>query len=172
LSFRVLSRSARLFSFRADIFLGWFVHTETSWENPQVPTGTSRSSFLPLAFPSPSSFPILTSPFFPSPPPSLSVRHSVLKAFGVPDIPPKRPVVTYISRQGGRRSLRDEDHDALVAGLNAAGEEHGWEIVVARMQYMSKKEQVVLSARTTVMIGVHGSECWGFSLDLVGMFLG
>ncbi|KAL7415081.1 hypothetical protein BDY24DRAFT_383652 [Mrakia frigida] len=85
------------------------------------------------------------------------VRQSVLRAFGVPDVPPKRPVVTYISRQGGRRSLRDEDHDALVAGLTAAGEKNNWEIVVARMQYMSKKEQVILSARTTVMIGVHGN---------------
>lgn len=66
-------------------------------------------------------------------------------------------MITYISRQGGRRSLTDEDHDALVAALIAAGEENDWEVVVPRMQAMSKKEQVILAARTTIMIGVHGN---------------
>lgn len=143
---------------------------ETSWENLPARIGTNRSSLSPsLSLASD-----LTSPslFFPASP---SVRQSVLRAFGVPDVPPKRPVVTYISRQGGRRSLRDEDHDALVAGLTAAGEKNNWEIVVARMQYMSKKEQVILSARTTVMIGVHGSEfwsSWALTIEVCGLGIG
>ncbi|KAF8886796.1 hypothetical protein BD779DRAFT_1529729 [Infundibulicybe gibba] len=61
-----------------------------------------------------------------------------------------KPVVTYISRQGGGRRLRDADHQGLVVEeLEAEGV---CEVFVARMETMSIKEQVAAAARSTHQI--------------------
>ncbi|KII92478.1 hypothetical protein PLICRDRAFT_37249 [Plicaturopsis crispa FD-325 SS-3] len=75
-------------------------------------------------------------------------------------------VITYISRQGSRRRLREADHDllvheleALVARKNAAAGSKGrqWELNILEAQRMSKDEQVRAAARTTILLGVHGN---------------
>ena len=35
---------------------------------------------------------------------------------------------------------------------------HGWNLEIPKMQTMSKDEQFALAAKTTIMLGVHGSE--------------
>jgi hypothetical protein len=70
------------------------------------------------------------------------IRKSMLEFVGRPEderppgrfdagvnVPPSKPVITYISRQGwGRRKMNIEAHDALVHLLNDLGEKHGWEV--------------------------------------------
>lgn len=69
-----------------------------------------------------------------------------------------RPVITYVSRQDwGRRMLIPEDHDKLVAALHELEESYGYEVNIVSMDKLSKEEQLRLSARTTVMLGVHGN---------------
>ncbi|KAF8868856.1 hypothetical protein BD779DRAFT_1793224 [Infundibulicybe gibba] len=65
-----------------------------------------------------------------------------------------KPVVTYISRQGGGRRLRDADHQGLVAALEELEAEGVCEVFVARMETMSIKEQVAAAARSTVSFSV------------------
>lgn len=60
-------------------------------------------------------------------------------------------VVTYVSRQkAGRRKLKEEDHKNLVKALEVVCESRGWELVVAHMEEMTREEQLLLAARTTV----------------------
>ncbi|EMD37594.1 hypothetical protein CERSUDRAFT_114243 [Gelatoporia subvermispora B] len=66
-------------------------------------------------------------------------------------------VVTYISRQGARRHLIDEDHAALVLALTEMCASKGWELNVVQAERLSKEEQLSLAARTTIMLGVHGN---------------
>ncbi|KZV67294.1 hypothetical protein PENSPDRAFT_635987 [Peniophora sp. CONT] len=69
-----------------------------------------------------------------------------------------KPVVTYISRQGwGRRMLIQEDHERLVEELYKLRDMYGWEVNVVLMDKMSRAEQLRLSGRTTIMLGVHGN---------------
>lgn len=84
-----------------------------------------------------------------------SIRQAVLKAHGAVFSTSKKPVITYISRQGEGRSLRESDHKALVAGLETLKDKN--EVIIANMGSMSLKEQVLLAGRTTVMLGVHGN---------------
>ncbi|KAK0201630.1 hypothetical protein DFS33DRAFT_1348883 [Desarmillaria ectypa] len=68
------------------------------------------------------------------------------------------PVITYISRQEwGRRMLIPEDHDRLVRELYKLRDEYGYEVNVVSMDKLSRKEQIRLAARTTIMMGVHGN---------------
>ncbi|KAJ7242855.1 hypothetical protein B0H12DRAFT_1131610 [Mycena haematopus] len=68
------------------------------------------------------------------------------------------PVITYISRQAwGRRILLQEDHKKLVQELYRLRDKHGWEVNVALMEKISRKEQIQLAVRTTIMMGVHGN---------------
>ncbi len=61
------------------------------------------------------------------------------------------PVITYISRQEwGRRMLRPQDHDRLVAALERLRDEHGYEVNIVTAEKMSRVEQIRLAARTTV----------------------
>ncbi|KAH8107838.1 hypothetical protein BXZ70DRAFT_884547 [Cristinia sonorae] len=97
------------------------------------------------------------------------IRRSVLRFGGVPDqtldIPiyaeaeaiAKKIVVTYISRQGARRHLIEEDHRKLVAALDEMCALRGWELNVVQAEKLSKDDQVALMARTTVLLGVHGN---------------
>lgn len=59
-------------------------------------------------------------------------------------------VVTYISRQGARRHLIEEHHDALAQALEEMCTAHGWELNIVMAERLTKDEQVELMARTTV----------------------
>ena len=87
------------------------------------------------------------------------IRRAALQFAGVSkdiiDIP-LRPghsiphVITYISRQGGRRSLIPADHDRLVAALDELAKRRGWEFNHVKAQEMTKEQQLALIASTTV----------------------
>lgn len=66
-------------------------------------------------------------------------------------------VITYVNRQGVRRHLIDEDHDALVAALEQLCAARGWEFNNAKAELLTKEEQLALVAKTTVLLGVHGN---------------
>ncbi|KAI0067165.1 hypothetical protein BV25DRAFT_1067678 [Artomyces pyxidatus] len=66
-------------------------------------------------------------------------------------------VVTYITRQGVRRHLVDEDHERLVSSLEELCVRRGWELNVVPMEKLSKEEQLSVIARTTFLVGVHGN---------------
>ncbi|KAF8349216.1 hypothetical protein F5887DRAFT_1233451 [Amanita rubescens] len=69
-----------------------------------------------------------------------------------------QPVITYISRQNwGRRMLIPEDHEKLVKELHKLRDTYGWEVNVIEADKMTREEQIRLSARTTIMMGVHGN---------------
>jgi hypothetical protein len=59
-------------------------------------------------------------------------------------------VVTYITRQGVRRHLVEEDHEGLVRSLVELCDRRGWELNVVPMERLSKEEQLAVAARTTV----------------------
>ncbi|WVQ70868.1 hypothetical protein IAR50_000393 [Cryptococcus sp. DSM 104548] len=68
------------------------------------------------------------------------------------------PVITYVSRQDwGRRMLLKESHESLVHELRELEKKYGWEINIVSMDKLSRDEQIRLSARTTIMMGVHGN---------------
>ncbi|KAK0449415.1 hypothetical protein EV421DRAFT_1889176 [Armillaria borealis] len=78
------------------------------------------------------------------------VRAAVLKFAGAPvsrigmrEKPmPDKVVITYISRQGGRRKLALEEL---------------WELNVLQAEEMTKEDQLGVIARTTFLLGVHGN---------------
>ncbi|KAF8886772.1 hypothetical protein BD779DRAFT_606449 [Infundibulicybe gibba] len=74
-----------------------------------------------------------------------------------PQLVSDKPIVTYISRQGGGRRLRDEDHQALVAALEDLEAEGVCEVHVVRMELMTLKQQLDMASRSTIMLGVHGN---------------
>ncbi|KZT55618.1 hypothetical protein CALCODRAFT_436925 [Calocera cornea HHB12733] len=82
-----------------------------------------------------------------------------LRAMDPPLAPGKadKPVITYISRQRTGRKLRDEDHELLVAALEAMCKKHKWEFQLMVGETMARDEQLLWAARTTVMLGVHGN---------------
>ncbi|KZV95099.1 hypothetical protein EXIGLDRAFT_610959 [Exidia glandulosa HHB12029] len=97
------------------------------------------------------------------------MRRSVLKFAGVEDdimdlslrynsLEKPKPVISYISRQaGGRRMLIEKDHEGLVAAVQKMADQRGWEFNVVNAQHMTQEEQILMAARTTVMLGVHGN---------------
>ncbi|KIP06293.1 hypothetical protein PHLGIDRAFT_36005 [Phlebiopsis gigantea 11061_1 CR5-6] len=91
------------------------------------------------------------------------LRNNVVGAAGVaPDklmqYGERTPVITYISRQGwGRRMLIQEHHERLVRELYKLRDLYGYEVNVVSMDKLSRAEQLILSARTTIMMGVHGN---------------
>ncbi|KAJ7053354.1 hypothetical protein C8F01DRAFT_996845 [Mycena amicta] len=68
-----------------------------------------------------------------------------------------RPLVTYISRQGGGRRLVQADHEMLVASLYELEAEGICDVQVVRMEQMTLKEQVDLMRNSTILLGVHGN---------------
>ncbi|WWC86270.1 uncharacterized protein L201_001143 [Kwoniella dendrophila CBS 6074] len=69
-----------------------------------------------------------------------------------------KPVITYVSRQDwGRRMLKKEGHESLVKELKELEKKYNWEVNIVSMDKLSRDEQIRLSARTTVMMGVHGN---------------
>ena len=84
-----------------------------------------------------------------------TVRMSVLELSKVrkTDIMHHVPVITYVSRQGwGRRMLKEEDHQRLLAGLEALKEERDIEVNIVELDKMPRNEQILVAARTTVSI--------------------
>lgn len=71
---------------------------------------------------------------------------------------PIKPVITYISRQGRPRSLQDVEHTRLVGFLEALAARKGYTLEIPSMENLTKEEQFSLAGRTTVLLGVHGSE--------------
>lgn len=69
---------------------------------------------------------------------------------GPPQVVSGRPVVTYISRQGGGRLLVEKDHKAMVDALQALASEGICEFHIATMERLSLKAQLELVARSTV----------------------
>ncbi|KAF8641810.1 hypothetical protein AX16_009791 [Volvariella volvacea WC 439] len=69
----------------------------------------------------------------------------------------EKPIVTYISRQGGGRRLVQSDHIGLVAALQRLEDEGVCKIHVAQMEKMSLREQIDLVASSSVIVGVHGN---------------
>jgi hypothetical protein len=59
-------------------------------------------------------------------------------------------IVTYISRQGVRRHLINEDHERLVQELTELCRSKGWELNVVQAERLTKEEQLELVAKTTV----------------------
>lgn len=85
------------------------------------------------------------------------VRANVIQASGLKENAgggtQNTPVITYISRQNwGRRMLIPADHDRLVKELYKLRDRHGYEVNVVEFDKMSRKEQIKLSARTTVIV--------------------
>ena len=60
------------------------------------------------------------------------------------------PVVTYISRQGAGRRLRNEDHQLLVKSLKKLEEDGLCILQIPMMERLSLQEQVATIAKTTV----------------------
>ncbi|TXT11103.1 hypothetical protein VHUM_01854 [Vanrija humicola] len=68
-----------------------------------------------------------------------------------------RPLVTYISRQGGRRSLTKEAHEDLLKAIKERQKTVDFEFQEVDAGKMSKEEQFAIAGRTTIMLGVHGN---------------
>ncbi|KAJ7053345.1 hypothetical protein C8F01DRAFT_996814 [Mycena amicta] len=67
------------------------------------------------------------------------------------------PLVTYISRQGGRRQLVQADHEMLVKSLYELEAEGICDVQVVRMEQMTLKEQIDVAKNSTILLGVHGN---------------
>ncbi|KAG9005437.1 hypothetical protein FRB93_009743 [Tulasnella sp. JGI-2019a] len=65
-------------------------------------------------------------------------------------------VISYIVRTN-KRMLRPEDHKELVHGLRQLCASKGWQLNIVHAERMSKDEQVLMAAKTTIMLGVHGN---------------
>ncbi|KAF8904389.1 hypothetical protein CPB84DRAFT_1772907 [Gymnopilus junonius] len=75
---------------------------------------------------------------------------------------PKKIIITYIDRQGVRRHLIPEHHDALVLALQQLVEKKRregkeWILRIVQPERLSKEEQVRVASETTIMLGVHGN---------------
>ena len=63
---------------------------------------------------------------------------------------PSLPLVVYVSRQAGRRSLSEAAHTDLVRALNQLEKEGICQVLVSRMETLSFQKQVELAAQATV----------------------
>ncbi|RDB25325.1 hypothetical protein Hypma_008050 [Hypsizygus marmoreus] len=75
---------------------------------------------------------------------------------------PEKVLIVYITRQGVRRHLIEDDHLALVAALEEMvdrKESEGveWELNVVQAETLTKDEQIKLAGRATILLGVHGN---------------
>ncbi|GJJ08534.1 hypothetical protein Clacol_002752 [Clathrus columnatus] len=86
------------------------------------------------------------------------IRHNVVESVGGDSQAEPGNVITYVSRQEwGRRMLLPEDHERLVKELYKLRDQYKYEVNIVSMDQMTRKEQVKLASRTTIMIGVHGN---------------
>jgi len=79
----------------------------------------------------------------PSPSPSLAVQDGDATQSSL-------PLVLYISRQAGRRSLSDAAHADLVRALKSLEEEGICQVQISKMESLTFQEQVDLVAKATV----------------------
>ncbi|KAH7098563.1 hypothetical protein BKA62DRAFT_642092 [Auriculariales sp. MPI-PUGE-AT-0066] len=88
-------------------------------------------------------------------------RRTILRAAGAQilnDLPQKGHLITYISRQKrGRRCLKADDNDALVKVLEDLTAKRGWEFKIVTAEDLTMEEQVRITARSSVILGVHGN---------------
>lgn len=73
-------------------------------------------------------------------------------AHGILDDEYDLPVVTYISRQGAGRRLRDEDHLSLVEALTQLEAEGLCKFQMPMMERLPIREQMAIMATTTVAL--------------------
>ncbi|KAF8335775.1 uncharacterized protein EI90DRAFT_3152800 [Cantharellus anzutake] len=66
-------------------------------------------------------------------------------------------LITYVSRQGWRRRLIEEDHIKLVESLEELCKSKRWEFLIFHPERYNRDQQLEIAARTTVMLGVHGN---------------
>lgn len=114
-------------------------------------------SFLRFQRTAASAFTIPSSPSWWSP-----IRNNVVGFAGldpaVESATNKTPVITYISRQEwGRRMLIPADHEKLVQELYKLRDKYGYEVNVVNLEKMSRVEQLLLAARTTVRLVIYAS---------------
>ena len=86
------------------------------------------------------------------------IRERIVGNLVGPDLPrPSKPVVTYITRQtpNRRRKLSDSSHESLLSALRELHREGVCEVQV--VEETEGVKLVELVARSTVIIGVHGS---------------
>ena len=86
------------------------------------------------------------------------IRERIVDNLVGPDLPrPTKPVVTYITRQtpNRRRKLSDSSHESLLSALGELHKEGLCEVQV--VEETEGVKLVELVARSTVIIGVHGS---------------
>ncbi|KAJ7590491.1 hypothetical protein C8J56DRAFT_932994 [Mycena floridula] len=86
--------------------------------------------------------------------PRLDERGSVIAP---PVAVSRRPIVTYISRQGTGRRLLAQDHDLLVQALMELEVEGLCDVHVVQMERLNLQEQLALVSRSTILLGVHGN---------------
>ncbi|KAJ7598939.1 hypothetical protein C8J56DRAFT_1092988 [Mycena floridula] len=67
------------------------------------------------------------------------------------------PIVTYISRQGGGRRLKAEDHERLVESLMELKRDEICKVNVVSMEDMTLSQQIETIAKSTIIVGVHGN---------------
>jgi len=66
-------------------------------------------------------------------------------------------VVSYLSRQGWRRRLIEEDHKLLLSSVKDVCKRKGWEFLLFHPENYTLDQQLQIAARSTVMLGVHGN---------------
>jgi len=67
-------------------------------------------------------------------------------------------MVTYVDRQRtGNRRLVDQDHLRLMKALKEMCSLHGWKFFHMQAEDMTREEQMIVAAETTVLVGVHGN---------------
>lgn len=105
-----------------------------------------------------------------------TIRRRVLRFAGVPNatldysisdptlqkqlkINPTPPpvVISYLSRQGWRRRLIEEDHQLLLSSVKDLCESKGWEFILFHPEKYSLDEQLRIAARSTVRISSQNS---------------
>ena len=63
---------------------------------------------------------------------------------------PPPVVITYLSRQGWRRRLTEESHQALLAAVQDLCDSKGWEFYLFYPERYSRDDQLAIAARSTV----------------------
>ncbi|KJA21540.1 hypothetical protein HYPSUDRAFT_1088140 [Hypholoma sublateritium FD-334 SS-4] len=69
----------------------------------------------------------------------------------------RAPIVTYISRHSGVKKINRESQEGLVKALTELEQEGVCELHVVAMEKTTFSEQLAIIAKTTIMIGIHGT---------------
>ena len=63
-------------------------------------------------------------------------------------------LISYLSRQGWRRRLPEQDHLQLVEALTSLCNSKGWEFLIFHPEKYTRDEQLKIAARTTVSVNI------------------